>query len=314
MAIYQTCKLLIRGQPHVYHNAILTKGNNSRIWNNYGEFTGMIADPGHVDDGKVGTINVNHDNQGVYSLFSANNDAICVAWVTTTYTDDLGGNNYAVSGDFGRICGGTWYASGMFPDSGSDYQPDCFWIDKNGDQPNTGFQVRWPSFANTEYDASDTDPDQFCNNVIFGMRTENDPKAINYYTKRDEAGIKTPQSAKRSQPIKRAAWMSTQLVASDSKSHSAQKLCESDTSLGPDFVHTSEGLFCDMTAKTLYPLCNTGNFTGSSPVSFSNSTECFDMDSKSLTSTLARRGAVLPVKRSPYESVKDWRLDQSTTL
>ena len=80
-------------------------------------------------------------DQAAYSLFSANDDAICVAWVTTTYSDDRGCNKYAVSGDFGHACGGSWYASGMFPLSDSEYQPDCFWIDANGDQPNTGFQV-----------------------------------------------------------------------------------------------------------------------------------------------------------------------------
>lgn len=75
----------------------------------------------------MGQVFVGHENQGVYSLMSANDDAICVAWITTTWSKELGGNHLAVSGDFGRVCGGTWYLSGMMPSSDSAYQPDCFW-------------------------------------------------------------------------------------------------------------------------------------------------------------------------------------------
>ncbi|KAK9773300.1 hypothetical protein SCAR479_10029 [Seiridium cardinale] len=268
-----------------------------RIWNLYGEFVGITTDPGTVDPGNLGEVGVEHDNQGVYSLFSANDDAICVAWVTTTYSDDRGGNEYAVSGDFGRECGGTWYASGMFPQSDSEYQPDCFWIDANGDQPNTGFQVRWPSYSGEQFDAGNTDPQKFCDNIAFGLRTEPDPNTVNFYV------VDTKEKQKRQAP-NRANWMTSQLVVSDSKSHSAKKLCDSDTSLGPDFAHVTENLFCDMGAKKLYDICPPGN----------NTTGCFDLDSKTLSSSPTRRGSVLPRQSSPYGIVRDWRLDQTTAL
>lgn len=266
------------------------------MWNLYGDFVGITSDPGHVDEGNLGEITVGHDNQGVYSLFSANSDAICVAWVTTQYSDDRGGNQYAVSGDFGRECGGTWYASGMFPSADSQYQPDCFWIDADGDQPNTGFQVRWPSYSNTEFDSGDTDPTKFCNNIDFGLRTESDPNSINYY-------VINPKTKKRQSP-QPAQWMTTQLVVSDSVSHSAKKLCDSAMSLGPDFAHTTEQMFCDMTSKTLYNFCGTGT----------NGTVCFDLDTKTIATANTRRGAVIPKQSSPYETVRDWRVNQTSAL
>ena len=48
----------------------------------------------------------------------------------------------------------------------------------------------------------------------------------------------------------------THLIASLHDSHSAQRLCESETSHGPDFVSHKEGLFCDMDTRKLWPLCN----------------------------------------------------------
>ncbi|KAF7540631.1 hypothetical protein G7054_g1251 [Neopestalotiopsis clavispora] len=268
-----------------------------RVWNLYGDFVGMTSDPGTVDAGNIGSVTIEHDNQAAYSLFSANDDAICVAWVTTTYSDDRGGNKYAVSGDFGHACGGSWYASGMFPLSDSEYQPDCFWIDANGDQPNTGFQVRWPSYATSEYNDTQKDPSQFCDGIKFGLRTESDPNSINY-------NVINPKDKTKRQSPARAAWMASQLVVSDSSSHSAQTLCESDTSVGPDFAHTGEQKFCDMDAKTLYDFCSAGN----------DSADCFDMESQALSTPMSRRGSVLPRQQSPYEHVRDWRLNQDVPL
>lgn len=65
-----------------------------------------------------------------------------------------------------------------------------------------------------------------------------------------------------------------QLVVSNIDSHSAQELCESDTSSGPDFVSTSEGLFCDMSEKQLWPLCS-GVVTAS----------CFDTTTNTIRGT-----------------------------
>lgn len=251
----------------------------------------MEADPGSVENGNLGEVEVEHDNQGVYSLFSANDDAICIAWATTTWSDDRGGNKYAVSGDYGEACGGTWFESHMYPNSDNEYQPKCFWIDKNGDQPKTGFQVRWPAFSKEQHDENDTDPQRMCNDIDFGLREEDDPNSINYYVKKRS----TPFRARRS--TIRPEWANSELVISDSKHHSAKRLCESDSSMGPDFAHTGENLFCDMDAKVLYAFCTEDG-----------KTDCFNLESQNVSNgaTVSTTG-LANGESDRYARVRDWR-------
>ncbi|KAL3485664.1 hypothetical protein BJX62DRAFT_216800 [Aspergillus germanicus] len=265
-----------------------------RVWNDFGDFLGITSDPGTVTDGTVGTVEVDHEQQGTYSLFSGNDDAICVAWVTTTWADAAGGNQFAVSGDYGAECGASWYESHMWTNTDQSYQPRCFWIDANGDQPQTGFQVRWPAFSSTEFDEGDTSPSKFCNDIDFGLRTESDPSTINFWTsakksKRNERRIKARRGGER------ISWAAEQLVISDSVHHSASRLCGSETSMGPDFVHTTEKSFCDMGAKVLYPLCESGNGT---------STGCFDLEAQKLITDSGLESRDIA---GPYTKVRDWR-------
>lgn len=251
----------------------------------------MTADPGNVDSGTVGTVEVDHDQQGVYSLFSANNDAICIAWVTTTWSDAAGGNKFAVSGDYGAECGGTWYESNMWTNSDNSYQPKCFWVDANGDQPNTGFQVRWPRYSADQFEEGNTDPATMCNDIDFGLRTEDDPSVVNYWTSAKKRDLNDRRM--RARRSVRAPWTAHELVISESQHHSADKLCKSDTSMGPDFVHVAEKIFCDMENKIEYPLCG-GSGTNST-------SSCFDLESQSLM-------AGGHVKRaSQYTKLRDWR-------
>ncbi|KAK2858417.1 hypothetical protein FQN49_004753 [Arthroderma sp. PD_2] len=75
---------------------------------------GITVDPGRAENGNVGEVKVQHESQGVYSLFSGNDDATCIAWVTTTWTNDCGGNNYTVTGDFSEPYDGTWFPSNLY--------------------------------------------------------------------------------------------------------------------------------------------------------------------------------------------------------
>ncbi|KAM5445194.1 hypothetical protein MaudCBS49596_007783 [Microsporum audouinii] len=269
-----------------------------RIWNDVGDFVGINSKPGRVKSGNLGEIQVRHDTQGVYSLFSANNDAICVAWVTMTWTDDRGGNKYAVSGDYGEVCGGTWFESHMYPNGDEEYQPKCFWIDGDGNQPTTGFQVRWPAFSKDALDKNNTDAKTMCNGIDFGLRDEHDPNVIHHYTKKRSTPVRAYQAS-----VPRPEWAATDLVISDSKHHSAKKLCMSDTSMGPDFVHIDEGLFCDMGTKVLYPFC--GEDGG---------TQCFDMKTHTISTgpkmnIVDATSVVSDDAEEPgrYSRVHDWR-------
>lgn len=55
---------------------------------------------------------------------------------------------------------------------------------------------------------------------------------------------------------KRSPFIDTRLVISGNTSQSASDLCAHDSSLGPDFFNVAEGQFCQMSTKTLYPVCN----------------------------------------------------------
>ncbi|KAL1866689.1 hypothetical protein Daus18300_006633 [Diaporthe australafricana] len=73
-----------------------------------------------------------------------------------------------------------------------------------------------------------------------------------------------------------AARFAEQLVVSTKRSHSstATELCDSETSFGPDFVSTEEGLFCSMSQKKTFPLCNRNGEADAST--------CFDLDANEL--------------------------------
>jgi hypothetical protein len=62
-----------------------------------------------------------------------------------------------------------------------------------------------------------------------------------------------------------------QLNKSGNQWHSAKELCESSTSMGPDFVSTKEGVFCDMDHKRAWPLCSATITNG-----------CFDNDNNKM--------------------------------
>lgn len=79
------------------------------------------------------------------------------------------------------------------------------------------------------------------------------------------------------------------LVIDDNPKHTGRDLCESPTSLGPDFVSVADGYFCRMSDKTLWPICK-ADVTD----------HCFDTNLNQLiVGGVATRG-------SPYENVIDW--------
>lgn len=66
----------------------------------------------------------------------------------------------------------------------------------------------------------------------------------------------------------------TRLIQSDLPEHSASRVCNSDSSWGPSFISTGEGTFCDMSSKTLYPVCGGEKDTGG--------VQCFDLATRAL--------------------------------
>ncbi|KAI1140155.1 hypothetical protein F5Y05DRAFT_424086 [Hypoxylon sp. FL0543] len=92
------------------------------------------------------------------------------------------------------------------------------------------------------------------------------------------------------------------LVVSSKRGHSARELCEHPNSYGWDFVSTTDGLYCDMETKRMYPVCDhPGGVTHT----------CFDVERRTLVGAggINARGEAsavgVPVKR--YESHDHWQ-------
>lgn len=83
-------------------------------------------------------------------------------------------------------------------------------------------------------------------------------------------------------------------LVSDSEKHAAGRLCESETSVGPDFVNVVEGIFCCMISKKTYPICGPGV-----------EDNCFNLDVKSLVLGGKVAGD------TPYTRVVDWTTTSS---
>lgn len=291
-----------------------------RLWNEDGVFLGLTVDPGKVANGGFGDIKIAHEHnlnqQATYALFSANNDAICIAYTTITWPD---GDKYAWIGNWGHSCGGTWYYSNVYISSGSQ-KPDCFWIDGDNNQPQTGFQVHWPDFVKSENEtlpsgdgAAQAAIDHICNSTIFSMHIypDKDPRSIIYTvpstgghdtektaygpSKEAESARFQPQQGegqRRNRPIGGEAFTARvrqTLVIGNSTQHTAEGLCESDTSFGPDFLNVQDGTFCRMSDKTMFSAC-----------SDKVKDNCFDVSAKRLVVD------GVAAKEVAYGNVIDW--------
>jgi hypothetical protein len=90
--------------------------------------------------------------------------------------------------------------------------------------------------------------------------------------------------------------MQDQLIMSNYTSQPAEQLCTSETSWGPDFIG-HDGNSCDMSAKTLLPLCSTRDVDG-----------CVEVDEEQGTlvkrMNVARRSA--NVVHKSYGKISKW--------
>ncbi|OTB04414.1 hypothetical protein M426DRAFT_11561 [Hypoxylon sp. CI-4A] len=302
-----------------------------RLFDEAGGFLGIAVDPGQVEDGGYADISVEHNDastkQGVYTLFSGNTDAICIAYATITLPST---DKYSWIGTWGQQCGASWYYSNVYVGS-TGVKPNCMWLDGNNDQPQSGFQVHWPEFFNPEGTDLPSDPDDqqdkidyFCSQQApfkyYNYADVEDPTSITYWTindKRSEDGLEERGSAIAYGPSKHAASAkfrrdsatyprnngttttgggsgrnphANRLVMSNSDEHTADELCESETSYGPDFVNVAHGKFCRMSDKTQWPVCDGAEVTDN----------CFNTD----TQQLLVNG--VSARDSPYSSVVDW--------
>ncbi|KAF2171031.1 hypothetical protein M409DRAFT_19004 [Zasmidium cellare ATCC 36951] len=170
------------------------------------------------------------------------------------------------------------YLAGRLEDD-SEFRPKCAWLDGDHTNDITNAALKFRVRAYGEEAEDTVNNDQACGSTLFFTET----------------GPISGQPAKRDTSV-RKAWMEDTIIISNFTDHSAEGLCNSDSSCGPDFVGP-DGKFCDMATKTLSPLCSTANVDG-----------CVGVDAESTTvtkrSTVARR-SVNTVHKS-YGRVSQW--------
>jgi hypothetical protein len=79
-----------------------------RLFNEAGEFLGGEYDPGYIEDGTTGKdirVEQSSEQQATYGLFTANDDAICIALLSIVWPDE---QKFGWTGDVGKLCGGSW--------------------------------------------------------------------------------------------------------------------------------------------------------------------------------------------------------------
>lgn len=141
-----------------------------RVWEENGDFIQIQTnDDNKCGDGEVSCKTTMEDIkvQPTYTLFTANDDAMCIAYATVTFPEDT--SRYATTlGAWAKLCsesydgrGGAWYWSDVYvqPQDGDSFKTECAWIDANGDQPTTGIGIHWPDFDGTEGIPEGTDVD-----------------------------------------------------------------------------------------------------------------------------------------------------------
>ncbi|KAK8006659.1 hypothetical protein PG991_012956 [Apiospora marii] len=284
----------------------------------------VIADGGFKDI----VVTASSDKQGrqaqYLSVSKGGNDALCISYISMTWPD---GQKKAWYGDVGYQCGGHWYNSQTL--IGDDnYQPKCTWID--GDKSNgittQGFGMHITDFTATKERAAAyaDDQDTMCKSKprfhlyddlksdyflpYFSPPLEYDSNLVDKDRKKvmvDGASTgKLPPRNKVRSPRERRDIIAKRhlfpgkLVTSPKTAHSARELCESGSSLGPDFVSFHENLFCDMSEKELWPLCSAKVTSG-----------CFDAKTNTMVAKhVSRRdevtGRAIPVKE--YQDVATW--------
>lgn len=80
-----------------------------RLFNEAGDFLGGKYDPGHIEDGTNGNdirVQQSAEQQATYGLFTANDNAICIAYLTIVWPGEEA--KYGWTGDWGQKCSNSW--------------------------------------------------------------------------------------------------------------------------------------------------------------------------------------------------------------
>ena len=218
-------------------------------------------------------------------------EAVCICYITVTMPS--GGAPKPWFAGIGQQCQAPWYYSN---DRISDTTAAvCVWIDgdhTNGFPQGMGIHLTDFQATDKRADQFNKDNDLLCNvaprfrmydnidmkDVIPFLDKNKAPLNLDDGTDKDPAATKDSKNwifkdsknfkmadltvphkkyQKRGEKSRKAQEkVGGGLIISKHKGHSAKALCNSHSSHGHDFVSQHEGLYCDMSAKQLYPVCD----------------------------------------------------------
>ena len=262
---------------------------------------------GHIENGQFANILVTGGRQTPTLEFTAGGtDGICISDVYMKWADNQG---FAFDGSWFKWCNMDWYHSSisLSTSTGQSFRPPCGWLDSDASQGHTlvGFRVDMLELQNipniNEWGKNDVQ--KYCTNTFhFSGSSQDSYEKGNLDTKGEGDTAKkrdvneANSTANQTLSVTDTTGQRRKLVVSTYKGQSAQELCDSRNSRGPDFVSLDEGKYCDMSEKKVYRLCS-GRY----------SRDCFslDQDNKRLgrrDGTLERGDAI----HREYGQVDQW--------
>jgi len=227
--------------------------------------------------------------QPTYAQLYTGADAICIAYIGQTWPDGI---KRGWLGDMGKICGQKNYFSNLIVSTadGSLYKPYCTWMDADGSNgiEVTGFTLHMTDFSTMGDSGSFSVPDDetsLCSAPHMWWTTLSSSK-----TKREIENNEAPVESRKRRSTTSATPFNGTVIASHDAQHHATALCASPSSWGPDFVSFDEGVFCDMTTRLTWQLCNA-----------TTTSNCYDWDSHILVDTQLRK------RELGYTKVIEWK-------
>ncbi|KAI8624351.1 hypothetical protein F5Y19DRAFT_491096 [Xylariaceae sp. FL1651] len=253
-----TYKLRVGENGHGLSDAAGTI-DHIKAYNDDGNLIGT-GDGAYFTSGGIGTLAAiqadDNTQQAVITEFYASNDGVCIAWITEQSIEE--DTKWGWTGDWAYTCGLNYYLSNVYVRDmyslPSETPPRCMWIDADHSYGIKAavFAIKWPDFA-TDPNVSPTgDGKSFCGTSFRAWDSDGGASLLteNGVPARKRQQVKGPRKSQRT---------NNNLIVSHLRGHNATELCESENSLGPDFVSMEEGVYCNMETHEFIPVCGSWN-------------------------------------------------------
>ncbi|OAP57725.1 hypothetical protein AYL99_08463 [Fonsecaea erecta] len=175
---------------------------------------------------------------------------ICIAGIRVTAPD---GSGITMTGNLGRVCGADHYESAVtvLP-NGEGKAAACVWIDRHRSNG-----IRLPGISFNLQIVDDEDPEFYnitsmqdlCLNPFIMMQDDQPSLSRRQLVLPSVSGNDSPSAN---------LDFDSALVKSNLDLSSAVQMCQGTYTKGPHFVSLSEGVYCDMSTRELYPVCKEG--------------------------------------------------------